>query len=892
MQVGVAPVVSADTARGACRNAFASLGSSALPGILVVERSTTLNHLLKRTLAAAGLVARSELASYVETVDHLRRSADLDQHYSLLLIGAPARMTRDFASLLDYLRSDAGARLPVVLMTHELLAELNDFARSRANLNVMLWSSFNRLPGVVREDLHEEDDAAVPAAPTTVPANGIQILFVDDSQSVRLAYQHLLERNGYQVAVAGSIAEAAQMAAQAHYDLVIIDYYLPDGNGDELCRRLAARSGAPALAIITGTYREDVIKRCLEAGATECMFKNEAKELFLARVRTLSRQIQMQKSVEAERQRLDGILGSVGDGVFGVDGHGVVTFINPTGVRLLGADSESAIVGHKAHATIHYARADGHALDEADCVLSHAYARGESLSAHETVFYRADGVGMPVECTVLPLAIQQRREGSVVVFRDISERKSAERLRWEVSHDRLTGLANARHFHELLTAELQRRREHGGYSALLYIDIDRYNYVVDMAGTQNAEQLLADIASLIGKHLRDGDALGRIEGDRFALLLSGVQLENLFPVADGFRELLHQCRYQTQEQPRYASASVGVAVISKDTPSGEYALEHARLACKTAKQRGRDQTEVYVGEFDARIAREIEAGWTERLRNALEQERFVFLAQPIVPIAALPESEDAIVQRQGWRINGAGEREHEYLFEVLIRMVGNDGQLISPSVFLPLAERVGMLTKIDLWVINRLLRYLQNLKDLKAPIAFNVNVSNMTVADPESLGLIEAAIKASGVPAHQLIFEITETSELTSLHVARRFIAELKKLGCRFALDDFGTGFSSFTHLRHLPVDFVKIEGSVVEGMAGSELDRQMVSSITQLAQSLKLRVIGEHVDSFATLAALRAAGAEYAQGNYLGEPRPLRALDFNLLFPALASPEPDTAAV
>ena len=176
MQVGVAPVVSADTARARAGTALASLGSSVLPGILVVERSTTLNHLLKRTLAAAGLVARSELASYVETVDHLRRSADLDQHYSLLLIGAPARMTRDFASLLDYLRSGTGAKLPVVLMTHELLAELNEFARSRANLHVMLWSGFNRLPGVVREALHEEDDAAAPAAPTTVPANGIQIL--------------------------------------------------------------------------------------------------------------------------------------------------------------------------------------------------------------------------------------------------------------------------------------------------------------------------------------------------------------------------------------------------------------------------------------------------------------------------------------------------------------------------------------------------------------------------------------------------------------------------------------------------------------------------------------------------------------------------------------------
>jgi diguanylate cyclase (GGDEF)-like protein/PAS domain S-box-containing protein len=853
-----------------------------LDGILVVERSATLSHLLNRTLAAATMTARSELSSYLETIDHLQRSAELDQPYRLLLIGSPARMTREFAALLDYLRN-AGKALPVLLMAHEKTPELNEFADGRPQTSLVLWASFSRIPGAIRalvpdaEEMHE----VRPAKPAkNNDADDIHILFVDDSQSVRLAYRQLLERNGFKVDTASTLAEAGEKSAKGNFDLVIVDYFLPDGNGDELCRKLSGKPGAPSLAIITGSYREDVIKRCLDAGAMECMFKNEAKELFLARVRTLSRQITMQKSVESERQRLDGILGSVGDGVYGVDSAGVITFINPTGMRLLGRTDETEVVGKAAHATIHYAVEDGRRIEPDESPLNRAYADGDPLSAHETVFWKKSGEGIPVECTVLPLAIQQRREGSVVVFRDISDRKSAERLRWELTHDRLTGLANARHFNHALTQELNRRRDQGAYAAVLYIDIDRYNYIIDTAGPSGAEQLLVEVANAISKRLRDGDMLARIEGDRLALLLAGVQLENLFPVADGFRELLHQCFYEAHGQKRHATASVGVAVISKDTPSSEYALEHARLACKTAKQRGRDQTEIYVGEHDARIAREIESGWTDRLRSALEQERFIFLAQPIVPLAALPDNESAVVQRQGWRVNGTGIQGLEYLFEVLIRMVGKDGQLISPSVFVPLAERVGMMPKVDLWVVNRLLRHLAGLKGIKAPIAFNVNLSNMTLADPESLAMIEAAIRGSGVPPRQLVFEITETSEMTSLHTARKFISALKKLGCRFALDDFGTGFSSFTHLRHLPVDFVKIEGSFVEGMAGSELDRKMVGSITQLAQSLKLKVIGEHVDSFATLSALRAAGAEYAQGNYLGEPRLLRSIDFSALFP------------
>ena len=184
-----------------------------MPGILVVERSTTLNHLLKRTLTAAGIVARSELASYFETIDHLRRSADLEQPYGLLLVGAPGRITREFSALLDYLRGPEGSAIPVVLMAHELLPEFEEFAAGRGSVTPMLWAHFGRLPGAIRATLPEDAEPAAEAgagAPTA--ATGIHILFVDDSHSVRLAYQHLLERNGFQVTTAGTIGEAAAKA--------------------------------------------------------------------------------------------------------------------------------------------------------------------------------------------------------------------------------------------------------------------------------------------------------------------------------------------------------------------------------------------------------------------------------------------------------------------------------------------------------------------------------------------------------------------------------------------------------------------------------------------------------------------------------------------------------
>ena len=850
--------------------------------ILVVERSATLSHLVARTLQAAKIEGWSELPGYAEAADHLRRAPSMGERYGVVLVGAPARVTREFAELLALLRDPATAGMPVILLAHEKTAEIGQFATQRADCEFIPWAQFSRIPAAIRQFTPIAGETPV-AAPTTKPARGIKVLFTDDSASVRLAYKQLLTREGFAADTAGSIAEAYEKAKGGAFDLVIVDYFLPDGSGDEFCAKLRATPAANGsmLAIITATYREDAIQRCLEAGAVECFFKNEAKELFLARVNSLARQIEMQKRVVEEKSRLDGILGSVGDGVYGVDPNGTVSFINPMGVRLLGLADEKDAVGRNAETLFHHSAEDGSKLAAGASALAKAYARGEPLNQLETVFWRRDGEPIPVECSLLPLTIGGLREGSVVVFRDISERKSAERLRWELTHDALTGLYNARHFNHVLAQDIARRRDNGGYSALLFIDLDHYTPIVDSLGQGGADQLIAELGRALTRRLREGDVLARLVGDRFGLLLQGVQLDNLFPIADGFREVAHSVRYDGGAGSRHAAISVGVAVLSRDTPSPEYALEHARMACKEAKRRGRDQTQVYVGENETRVARELESGWSERFRVAVAEDRFVLEAQPIVPVGALPDDEARVTEHQGWRLDGVGHG-HAFLFELLVRMLGRDGEPISPAVFVPLAERVGMMPKIDLWIIGRSLRELKRLAPSFGPrLAFNVNLSNQTLADPEALGQLEGMVRESGASvARQLVFEITETSEMVSLHATRRFMQALKGLGCRFALDDFGTGFSSFTHLRHLPADFVKIEGSFVEGMTGSELDHKMVSSISSLARSLNMAVIAEHVDRFATLTALRECGVDYVQGHYLGAPRRLSELDFAAILP------------
>ncbi|WP_067650237.1 GGDEF domain-containing response regulator [Dokdonella koreensis] len=854
-----------------------------MSGILLVERSSTLSHLLRRTLNAAGLPPRAELASYLDAHDHLRKSVGANQAYSLAVIGAPPRSSREFLALLDYLGRNPTAPSAVIL-AHEASAEAGSWARTCRNGRLLLWSNFARLPAVIGE-LHP---VGVSTAPVDVPApvrdGQLRILFVDDSHSVRHAYRQLLERNGFAVDTAGSVAEALARTAAARHDLAIVDYFLPDGTGDELCRRLAAQPAAPLLAVITGTYRDDIIQRCLAAGAGECLFKTETKDLFLARVRRLARQIELERSADAERERLEGILGSVGDGVFGLDGEGRIGFVNPTALELLGHADDGPLLGTPIDRYVGGYGATARLLRE-------TLAAGTPARGLEAVFLRADGTPLAVEYTLLPLHDPRQRNGAAVIFRDASGQHDVQRLHWELTHDHLTGLLNGRRFNELLAGELERLAEQGGYSALLYIDIDRFNQVIDAGGQPAADRMLVELAEALRQQLAEGDQAARLEGDRLAVLLSRIELDQLHAQAESYRALVRQRRYQAGGHWRAATASLGVAILGPGTPSVEHALEQARLACKTAKQRGRDQTEINSGQRDARVARELEAGWTERIRAALEHDRLVLLAQAIVPIGALPEDERDVVERQGWRINGGSHGDREYFFEVLTRMVGKGGQLITPSVFVPMAERVGLMPRFDLWVFRHLLGQIVRLPLPAVPVTFTVNLSGVTLDDAATLQAIEECVVASGVPPRRLMIEITETSELVSLRLARRFIGRMRALGCRFALDDFGIGFSSFSHLRDLDVDFVKIDGSFVEAMTTSDMDRKMIVSISQLAHSLGLQVIGEHVESFGSIQALRAAGVDYAQGHWIGEPRLLHKLDLTALLAPGQRPALEAAA-
>jgi diguanylate cyclase (GGDEF)-like protein/PAS domain S-box-containing protein len=835
---------------------------AALPvSVLLIESSPTRQHVLRRVLAGRfpGIISRHTPAAALDLLHQghgaARPSAIL---LALELVSAP-RTDELLALLCQPVFSD----LAVVLLTHSAEPALVGWASRRARSAIMLWEDFTDSADCLERLLAPPLTETEANAPESEP---IRVLFVDDSRTVRASYARLLTEQGYVVEVAVHAEEAMAMAQSRAFDIAIIDYFMPGENGDVLCRRLRAdpRTAGLTIAILTGTYLDEVIQDSLRAGAVECMFKNEAQELLVARLAAMSRAVRSRKWVEGERSRLASILASVGDGVYGVNRSGQITFVNPAVRRILGYPENVLLIGQAAHRLFHFADKDGCENPENACLLQKTYADGNELRSWETVFWTHDGTVVPVECTVYPLRIDGRLEGSVVAFRDVSERSALQQeLLWQANHDPLTRLHNRRYFETHLEEEVTRCRR-SGTSALLYLDLDRFKYINDIAGHAAGDQLLIEISQQMRARLRNTDLLARLGGDEFAIILRNVAEDSALHTAEGFREILEHYTFIHGGSQYRIYGSIGVAHIGADTQSSGEVLANADIACHIAKNKGRNQTHVYEPGGDAKLAMNVDLGWSDRLQEALKNDRFVLHYQPIVPLlgldpALLPDEERAHVAGE-WVEDGA------FHGEALVRLTSDAGEIL-PNAFLPTAERFGLMPQIDLWIIRHVIAQLAELQRLGKRTCISVNLSGNTLGDERLVPEVMDLMDRHKVDPRSIIFEITETNAIANIEAAQRLIGELREHGCRFALDDFGSGFSSFHHLKHLPVDFVKIDGQFVRGMVQNPADRAIVMSINDIAHSLGKRTVAEFVESREILKLLIDCGVDYAQGNYIALP-------------------------
>ncbi len=839
--------------------------------ILVIEKSDTRRHVINRLLTAHGFDALTyrDFSSAVSLVHALNSTAT--EKIGGVIFGWPDYTDPYADDFLEILISAEWSNTPVLIMADKYDSAKRDWVTGRSRAAMLSWHDYSDIYESFTTLLNPQQDHESAHAKTDSSAHaGDRILFVDDSPTIRASYRRLLKDHAYTVDTANSVEEALDKLRDHNYDIVITDYFMPAANGDQLCAAIREDPKLEhiAVAIITGTYLDRVIKASLDAGATECMFKNEADELFLARVDAMSRTVKFQKSIEDDRRRLSGILSSVGEGVYGVDTKGMITFINPTARRILGWSGSKDLIGKSAHATFHYAQKDGRPIPAETCFLQRAYRDGGEMHDVETVFWHASGTPVVVECSAVPLRTNGVLEGSVIAFGDITQRKMLEEeLVWQANHDSLTKLHNRLYFEKQLEAEVMMLKRSESLSALLYIDLDRFKYINDTAGHSAGDRLLVDVSKLLQTRIRETDVLARVGGDEFAAIMRNVQLSDVETISQSFHELLHDNPYLHEGKSHQIDCSIGVAWLDRTTHTAEEALANADLACNIAKRHGRNQTHVYSPESDEKVAMGLDLGWSVRLREALQKNLFTVHYQPIVSLSDIDMAHLPAEDGQLWEHIARSLPHLQQHFEVLIRLRGPDGEIISPSAFLPTAERFNMMRDLDRWVIAHALRDLKRVNRHRADTVFAINLSGLSVGDETLLPAIKQLLVENRVDPRSIIFEITETAAIENLDEARLFIRELSGLGCRFALDDFGSGFSSFTHLKHLNVDFIKIDGNFIQGVAQNSVDRSIVTSINDVAHALGKRTIAEYVQSAEVLRALQECGVDYVQGFYISRP-------------------------
>ncbi|MBO1907588.1 EAL domain-containing protein [Microvirga sp. 3-52] len=523
---------------------------------------------------------------------------------------------------------------------------------------------------------------------------------------------------------------------------------------------------------------------------------------------------------------------------------GTVFKVNPAFYRLFGF-SEKEMLSKTAADLVH---PSDDPPDDA------ALLRGDiDLAESEHRLLRKDGS----EVWVLRSASLMRDEAGqpaflIVQFQDITARRQAEeQLRYNATHDELTGLLNRSAFEQKLEEALTESRDTGIKHALAFVDLDRLKMINDSAGHVAGDALLRGVAGALPGYLREGDVIGRLGGDEFGIILLGCLLDDAKAILEDLNAAASAIQFPWDDRSYSVGASIGVTEITPKSASPSAVLGQADIACLTAKMAGRNRVSIYRPEQSEAVERHREIAVAAGIKLAIEEGRLRLFAQRIVACS------DSAQNR----------------YEILVRMVDRDGAIIPPSVFIPAAERYDLIGAIDRWVIRETLSVVGRAGRLAPQTHVHLNLSAASIGDVSFATYVIEALEDSGVAPEILVFEITETALVSNMAVAATTVGKLREIGCQIALDDFGAGLSSFNYLRQFPVDMVKIDGSFVHNMTVNAVDRYIVKSIHQIAQELGAQTVAEFVEDQATFQLVSSMGITFAQGYAIHRPEPLDAV-------------------
>jgi diguanylate cyclase (GGDEF)-like protein/PAS domain S-box-containing protein len=559
-----------------------------------------------------------------------------------------------------------------------------------------------------------------------------------------------------------------------------------------------------------------------------------------------------------EKDRVQATLHSIGEAVVTTDVDGAIDYMNPVAEQLFGRKLQD-LRGSRVADVIHLFGPKGEPV-ESSLYLA---MKTNSIAAcqADSELRRPDGTAIAVEECSAPINDRLGAvSGGVVILRDVSvTREYVRRRSWEATHDALTGLLNRREFESRVQLALLDARNSGRCHVVCYLDLDRFKVVNDACGHAAGDELLIQLTQLMQARVRDTDTSARLGGDEFGILLEGCDKKRGQLIAADILAAVNDCNFSWESKFFSVGVSIGLTEFNAEHASVGEIIGEADCACYWAKEQGKNRVVVFVASDMALAARRSETTWVGRINDAFRDHRFVLYHQTYKALNPLAV--------------------HNQHLEVLLRMTGEDGEVIAPGRFLPAAERYNLMPQIDRWVIHEVFsRFAELVAERGGSVpTCAINLSGASINSDGFLDFIrESAQQFKFIPG-SICFELTETVAVNNLQAAAVFINECKLMGFQFALDDFGTGTSSFGYLKHLPVDYLKIDGSFVRNIEHDSVDYAMVETMNRIGHLLGKRTVAEYAENELTIGLLAKMGVDFAQGYGVCLPKPL--------FPVMARP-------
>lgn len=486
-------------------------------------------------------------------------------------------------------------------------------------------------------------------------------------------------------------------------------------------------------------------------------------------------------------------------------------------------------------------------LDHVDAVWSNLLAqKGGRRSCNENI--TRDGKIIMCEWYNTPLFDEDNKTiGVASLVDDITDRYKAEaEVQHLAFHDALTGLVNRSQFEQNLSDLLNDSHKHKTTHALLYMDLDQFKIINDTCGHAAGDAMLKSMTNLLQEKVRDSDTLARLGGDEFGILLTNCPLSQAIRIAEEIITAAKDFRFDWKGALFETGLSIGIAPITYESQNTSTIMSAADVACYMAKDMGRGRIRVYSSEDLELAERHGEMEWVSKINQAMSDQRFILFEQKIISL------------------NNTDSLEHK---ELLLRLNDPDGELIHPVEFIPPAERFNLMPMLDRWVIHRAFCDIANIGSNNC--IYSINLSGTSLGDNDLVSYIHSQFEETGLPPETICFEITETAAISNLARAVSLIRQLKSMGCQFALDDFGKGASSFTYLKNLPVDYLKIDGGFVTNFINDPADQAIIESINNIGHTLGIQTVAECVEDETSLEKLKDIGVNYAQGFVIARPQP-----------------------